>query len=514
MLHDSQTDLVFIPMAIRYHFPKLHKSLIEAFMIAHVKCWEIPYTASKTRLWVRDWMPITVDRKGDMAQFGYNPDYLRAPRYAKYKPDMIPILDDMKITPFRYDDTILDGGNVLTDKKGRVYMTDKIFLENPDVPRRLLIAYLKEKLNARSIKIAHWDKSDIYGHVDGMMAIADDGSLITDLSWEYLNFLRVGNKIFMAQLGKPTDEPAVKRIKEAFPNCEVYPVKYAQTLTRLGGGLHCASWNTLEHGYQNAKYFVPSKRHPFNPFDKDAFTDDRLRAVLEHELKRKLDDEEWDAFNLAFFKYWNKLYELYEDFSPDDMYDSIKEELQAKESPYFSSDKELTDVVNILITYMMHVPKLILPDNTSYDPREVYIPAKVMNLHFKDTIATLTSFAIQHEHRLKYVYDELAFTKHIENEAEEATKRKDGTVYVLNYRKCDKRRICPYRYTLVASASWKKHVRVIIYDDAPMLNDSILSYFEKVIAGINFYDNYREGDCKFSEYDTHEYSSNDQDFPF
>jgi len=41
-----------------------------------------------------------------------------------------------------------------------------------------------------------------------------------------------------------------------------------------------------------------------------------------------------------------------------------------------------------------------------------------------------------------------------------------------------------------------------------------MSYFEKVIAGINFYDNYREGDCKFIEYDTHEYSSNDQDFPF
>ena len=61
MLHDSQTDLVFLPMAIRYHFPKLYKSLTEAFMLAHVKCWEIPYTASKTRLWVRDWMPITVD---------------------------------------------------------------------------------------------------------------------------------------------------------------------------------------------------------------------------------------------------------------------------------------------------------------------------------------------------------------------------------------------------------------------------------------------------------------------
>ena len=514
MLHDSQTDLVFIPMAIRYHFPRLYKSLIDAFKAAQVKCWEIPFTHKKTRLWVRDWMPITVDKKGDIAQFRYDPDYLRASRYAKYKPDIVAIWDEMKITPFRYEDIILDGGNVLTDKKGHVYMTDKIFQENPNYPRELLLANLKHALNARSIEIVHWDKSDMYGHVDGMMAIADDGSLITDLSWEYLNFIRVGNKIFMAQLGKPTDEPAVKRIKEAFPDCEVYPVKYTQTLTRLGGGLHCASWNTVRKCYQNAKVFKPSKRHPFNPFDENAFTEERLRAVLEHDLKRKLEDEEWKAFDDAFFTYWNRLYELYEDFSPDDMFDSIKEELMAKESPYFRSDDELTNVVNILITYMMHVPKLILPENTDYDPREVYIPTKVINLLFKDTIATLTSFRIDHEHRLKYVYDELAFTKHIEKEAAEAIERKDGTVYVLNYRKCDKRRICPYRYTLIASKTWKKHLRVIIYDDALSADVSIVDYFEKAIADINFYDNYLEGDCKFIEYDTHEYSSKDQDFPF
>ena len=380
----------------------------------------------------------------------------------------------------------------------------------------MLIANLKQALNARSVEIVHWDKSDIYGHVDGMMAIADDGSLITDLSWEYLNFIRVGNKIFMAQLGKPTDEPAVKRIQEAFPDCEVYPVKYAQTLTRLGGGLHCASWNTVDKCYHNAKVFKPSKRHPFNPFDEDAFTEERLRAVLEHDLKRKLEDEEWAAFNLAFFRYWNNLYDHDEGFSPNGMFDSLKEELKKKESPYFRSDEELTNVVDVLTTYMMHVPKLILPDNTAYDPKKVYIPAKVMRLQFRDTIANLTSFKIEYEHRLKNVYDELEFTEQVEKGAEEAAERKDGTVYVLNYRKCDKRRICPYRYTLVASVTWTKHVRVIIYDDAPELDYSIMSYFEKAIAGINFYDNYREGDCHFDEYNANDSNEcdDDSDLPF
>ena len=85
-----------------------------------------------------------------------------------------------------------------------------------------------------------------------MMVIADDGTVITDLSWEYLNFLRVGNNIFMAQLGEPSDKPALQRIREAYLSCTVYPIKYVKSLTRLGGGLHCATWNTV----------IPSDAHP------------------------------------------------------------------------------------------------------------------------------------------------------------------------------------------------------------------------------------------------------------
>ena len=247
-------------------------------------------------------------------------------------------------------------------------MTDKIFLDNPDYPRKPLLSNLRKALDARSIKIVHWDKSDIYGHIDRMMAIADDGSMITDLSWEYLNFIRVGNKILMAQLGKPSDRPALNRIQEAFPNCEVYPIKHAQTLTRLGVGLRDVSWNTLLNGgSHNAKYFVPSRRHPFNPFDEEAFTEGRLRAVLEHDLKRRLDNEEWGAFNEAFSVYWNNLFDSDGLFSPDDMFHSIKDELRKEDSPYFFSDKELTNVVDILVRYMMHVPRLILPDNVKDD---------------------------------------------------------------------------------------------------------------------------------------------------
>lgn len=361
MLHDSQTDLVFLPQAIRLHFPRLHKSLTRALETAQVEYQEIPHTKAKTRLWVRDYMPITVDMRGDLAQFFYSPDYLLAPRYAKYKPNMLPIWDDLGMSPFRYDDITLDGGNVLTDKRGNVYMTDKIFLENDFVRHKRLIAEFKQRLKAHSIKIVHWDKSDIYGHVDGMMAIADDGSIINDLSWEYLNFLRVGNNIFMAQLGEQSDKPAFERISAAFPECTVYTIKYVKSLTRLGGGLHCATWNTAKKAYQNTKVFKTSKRHPFNPFDEEAFTAKRLRAVVEYSEGKKILDEEWSAFNKAFETYWNDLWAYNEYFSFWNMVHAIHANLAQQESPYFHERGRVSHVCSDLMDYLLSIPHLIPP---------------------------------------------------------------------------------------------------------------------------------------------------------
>ena len=360
MIHDSQTDLVFLPMALRLHFPRLHKSLTEAFDLAHVKYQEIPDTRSKTHLWARDYMPITVDKTGGVEQLKYDPDYLRAPRYAAYKPDMACILDEMGITPFHHN-IIVDGGNILADKKGRVYMTDKVFLENAHIPRQELIASLKQILNTRSIKFVHWDKSDMYGHVDGMMAITDDGSLITDLSWEYLNFLRVGNKIFMAQLDKPTDEPAFRRIQEAFPDSVVYPIKYVQSLTRFGGGLHCATWNTVEKCYQNAKVFKPSKRHPFNPFDEDAFDDDRFREVIEYGYGQPLEDNDWDVLLDAFYWFWSE-----HSFacSLREMAEDVFNTLRWKLHPIFENYETVESLCNHLYRYMRDIPKLAVPNNS------------------------------------------------------------------------------------------------------------------------------------------------------
>ena len=480
MLHDSQTDLVFLPKALRLHFPGLYKSLIAALELAHVKYREIPYTDSKTHLWVRDWMPILVDKTGSMEQLEYDPDYLRAPRYAKYKPDMVYILDEMGITPF-HNNIIVDGGNILSDKKGRVYMTDKVFLENAHIPREQLINYLKQILNTRSIHFLHWDKSDMYGHVDGMMAITDDGTPITDLSWEYLNFLRVGNKIFMAQLGKPSDEPAFKRIQEAFPDCIVYPIQHVQSLTRLGGGLHCATWNTVEKCYQNAKVFKPSKRHPFNPFTADAMSDERLRAVVEYSHGQPLEDSEWDALLNAFYT-WSGEW-LNSELSYREMVESIYATLSEQQLSFFEDHDFVETLCNHLYSYLIDIPKLFIPENSKWDSGCIYYPT----VHFKDTDALLTSFEMKFGYREMSYLEEMIITEAVEEEAKKTVNREKGIVYVLYY-KNDKRRVCPHRYTFTACKG-DAHIKVIMYWDSPITNLTISKYAQKACFDISFFEN-------------------------
>lgn len=361
MIHDSETNFVFLPQALQLHFPSLFKSLTTAFQEAGVEYDFLPNTEAKEHVWARDYMPIMADRTGGVVKFNYDPDYLRKPQYDKYKPNIERIMQGLGITPFRYQ-IILDGGNVITDKQGNVYMTDKIFLENPDIPRDILCHELEEALATTNITFVPWDKKDIYGHIDGKMVITDDGTIIDDLSWEYLNFLRVGNNIFFPQLDLPTDTPALARIQTIFPSCTIYPIRYAQTLTRLGGCLHCATWNTIKEAYKNADCFVPSERHPFNPFTSDAFSEKRLRAVVEYRLKGRLDDDDWGIFNEAFLDYWDS--RLKQSFSLYDFVQSASEYLAAEHPQYPIDKQKVIFLCESVLDYIIDIPSVVIFDDS------------------------------------------------------------------------------------------------------------------------------------------------------
>lgn len=285
----------------------------------------------------------------------------------------------------------------------------------------------------------------------------------------------------MAQLGKPSDEPAFKRIHEAFPDCIVYPIKYVQSLTRLGGGLHCATWNTVEKCYQNAKVFKPSKRHPFNPFTADAMSDERLRAVVEYSHEQPLEDSEWDALLNAFYT-WSGEW-LNSELSYREMVESIYATLSEQQLPFFEDHDFVEALCNHLYSYLIDIPKLFIPENSKWDSGCIYYPT----VHFKDTDALLTSFEMKFGYREMSYLEEMIITEAVEEEAKKTVNREKGIVYVLYY-KNDKRRVCPHRYTFTACKG-DAHIKVIMYWDSPITNLPISKYAQKACFDISFFEN-------------------------
>lgn len=129
-------------------------------------------------------------------------------------------------------------------------------MENAHINHTTLIDTLSHLLEAEIVLIP-WDKYEEYGHADGMVRYMGNGNVLinnycdfdkslqkkllgvlgrhfcvnelhygtfTKRSWAYLNFLHVGNHIFIPMLGERLDGVAYNQIAESFPECECHPV--------------------------------------------------------------------------------------------------------------------------------------------------------------------------------------------------------------------------------------------------------------------------------------------------
>ena len=158
-------------------------------------------------------------------------------------------------------------------------MTEKLFVENKGKDRETLTEYLEE-LFACKIVIIPWDTEEKCGHSDGMVRYVEPGhvvindygdidealrqklldalrphfSKISELhygdnarkkSWAHINFLRVGNTLFVPQMGIPSDAMAIEQMKDIYQECEIVPVE-VDGIVKKGGALNCVSWNIKE----------------------------------------------------------------------------------------------------------------------------------------------------------------------------------------------------------------------------------------------------------------------------
>lgn len=298
MILDQDTNFVYFSELLWKNTPG-GKEIIEKIMRHGVDCSLLKDTKD---IWARDYMPIQLDL-GRYAGYGFAPDYLYYDvRYISTITQQARVCNDLEIEP-KPSGLIIDGGNIVKTSKGAI-MTEKVFIENPQYLRIDLINWLENLLETEIIFIP-WDKSEIYGHADGVAREIAPGKLLmtnyhrfsrrfADLflkvlsprfdieildykvekphpnNWCYINFLQVGNKIFIPQLtayrealtvtdmtksiiidgiaqavaGKVIEEDAqaLEQFRRLMPDKEIIPVSCPQ-IVKKGGALNCISWN-------------------------------------------------------------------------------------------------------------------------------------------------------------------------------------------------------------------------------------------------------------------------------
>ena len=243
--------------------------LFAALYSAGVKCQLIDGARD---IWLRDFMPIET-RTGQLVSFRYEPSYLA--KFPKLRTDFRRDIAPGFGLPVVYSGINLDGGNVVfSPSKETAVISDRIFSENPAIPRKKLVDELEQLLQAEVILIPAL-KHDMTGHADGMVRFVDEktalgndircrdglerrikhilkehGIHVIDFPYReargisavgsYLNFLETERYIFLPVFGLNRDKEAVSAAHQIFSKT-VIPVSIRE-IARQGGCLNCISW--------------------------------------------------------------------------------------------------------------------------------------------------------------------------------------------------------------------------------------------------------------------------------
>lgn len=295
MILDSDTNLVYLSKLILEH-----PNGIDIVKQLEDNGVSVDFIPSTKDIWARDYMPVqTKDDK--FIGYEYCPNYLY-PNYASLITNQTRVCDEMEIDTMPTG-LIIDGGNVVKTSKG-IIMIDKVFHENNRFSRIGLINRLENAFCSEIIFLP-WDRSEYYGHADGVVREVSAGKvLMTNYhrfskkyadqferilsnhfvvevldyevenphknNWCYINYLRIGDKIFLPQLtpmrcvveedcivgnrkaeyvpnGRTVKEDAmaVEQFKRLFTNCEIIPVSCPKIVDN-GGALNCITWNVKE----------------------------------------------------------------------------------------------------------------------------------------------------------------------------------------------------------------------------------------------------------------------------
>lgn len=279
MITDQETNFVYFSELFKQKFEQEYSEITSILAKHSVGFNTIPETKD---IWVRDFMPIQVS-ENKFIEYQYDPDYLQAKKYRKLKsyPDIICESIGLKTGK---TDLIIDGGNVIKSKDC-VILTDKVILENKDFyTKESLVKKLKELFEIEKIVLIPWDKSEPYGHADGMIRFMNGNKVLIngyfkeyseqfqscffgelvknelefielkfdvkmpneELNWGYINFLQTKNVIIIPQFGIDEDKQAFEQFEKFFPDyAKENRIEKVNAVRIIGEGgvLNCMTWN-------------------------------------------------------------------------------------------------------------------------------------------------------------------------------------------------------------------------------------------------------------------------------
>jgi agmatine/peptidylarginine deiminase len=275
----SGEQIVFLSELLKKKHPDTCDKLISILNKHKVK---YSFLKATKDIWCRDYMPVQTP-SGKLIQFKYDPSYLKGKKEWEDSRSDVEEVCRMNDIDTETSDINLDGGNVLICDR-RAILSDRIYSENPDIPRDELRRKLAKLLECEIIVIPSLNKTvDFTGHADGMVRFVKRDKVLgikyddkykkdwwkntqkilenNNISFVevpffedepdpenpdsaigvYVNYLEVNDLIVLPVFGREEDKQVKRILQEQFPNKTIEEINYNE-IAKKGGLLNCTSW--------------------------------------------------------------------------------------------------------------------------------------------------------------------------------------------------------------------------------------------------------------------------------
>jgi len=275
MITDKQTNFLYLSDILPKKYSDFYNRFEKTLQAYNIKFDFLPKTKD---VWAVDFMPIQIELE-KFIQFVYNPSYLQSKASLKTISNTEQICKEIGIETIKTN-IVLDGGNVVKTTN-KVFITDRVFKDNPNYERKKLIKELYELLQIEKLYLLPEQPGDFTGHSDGMIRFIDENTIIVNdyskekkefysafeiavhntgldcikipyniynnksdknANGDYINYLQMDNLVVIPTFNLKEDEIVVKQFEELFTGQKIVTVE-SNEIAKDGGILNCITWN-------------------------------------------------------------------------------------------------------------------------------------------------------------------------------------------------------------------------------------------------------------------------------